>query len=309
MAIRLPIRLRCYAKINLGLLVLGARPDRYHELRTIFQTVSLFDTLEARLERGRTAIDFSCDVSEITGPENLVVRAAAAMAAELRLRGRIHLRLKKNIPMGAGLGGGSSDAAAALRAVAMLAGRSPRPERALEIAASLGADVPFFLLGGTALGLGRGTEVYGLKDIKRQWLVLGYPPVHVKTAEAYRQMDAHRALTESSETHKIYRFCASNWDRKGDRPEFEPVNDFEPVVFATYPKIASLKSFLIRAGASPALLSGSGSAVYGLYGSRQQAEIASRKLEARFPGVRVWVLRTVGRSESSKGVRGPDKRK
>jgi 4-diphosphocytidyl-2-C-methyl-D-erythritol kinase len=197
--------------------------------------------------------------------------------------------LRKRIPMGAGLGGGSSDAAAALRGVVALAGRQIAPLRMLEIAAGLGADVPFFLLGGTALGLGRGTEVYELKDSKREWLVLARPPVHVNTAQAYAQFDAHSSLTERQETNKIYSFCASSWDRRG----VWPVNDFEPVVFASYPQIARLKKWLVAEGASPALMSGSGSAVYGFCGSREKAGKVARKMAAKFPECQVWVLRTV----------------
>ena len=165
----------------------------------------------------------------------------------------------------------------------------------LEIAAGLGADVPFFLLGGTALGLGRGTEVYELPDGKRDWLVLVYPGVCVNTAQAYARLDAQSSLTEQQETNKIYSFCASSWDRRG----VWPVNDFEPVVFASYPQIARLKKWLVAEGASPALMSGSGSAVYGFCGSREKGGRVAKKLAARFPECQVWVLRTVKRSETT----------
>jgi 4-diphosphocytidyl-2-C-methyl-D-erythritol kinase len=315
------VRLKCYAKINLGLRVIGLRPDRYHELRTIFQTVSLFDTLEAWRERGPSRVILQCNIGQIADSANLAARAAVEMAACLKLSGTIHLRLRKRIPMGAGLGGGSSDAAAALRAVAKLAGRAPDPARLLSMAAKLGADVPFFLLGGTALGLGRGTEVYALKDLSRQWLVLVHPPVHVNTAEAYAALDANLdaqesagkpglPLTESPENDKIHSFCTGGlnrqrnwqWDRKRDGSELDfvldLVNDFEPVVFATHPQIARLKKQLIRMGATPALLSGSGSAVYGLCESKRKAQQISRELAARFPEWRVWVLRTVNGREN-----------
>ncbi len=288
---------KCYAKINLGLRVLGLRADRFHELRTIYQTVSLYDTLICARTPG-TGIQFDCDIAEISGPGNLVVRAAAMMAAELRLSGGLRIELRKRIPMGAGLGGGSSDAAAALRAVCRLTGRSPSPKRLLEIAASLGSDVPFFLLGGAALGVGRGTEVYELPDVSRQWMVLAYPGVHVDTARAYRDLDAASSLTETPETDKIHSFCASSWDVRGARPEL--VNDFEPVVLASYPQIARLKKFLVRAGVSAASMSGSGSAVYGLCGGKQQAEAIGRRVSKRFPDCRVWVVRTVGRGEAQK---------
>ena len=244
------------------------------------------------------------------------------MAAQLKLKGAIHLRLHKRIPMGAGLGGGSSDAAAALRAVAKLAGRTPDRARLLSMAAKLGADVPFFLLGGTCLGLGRGTEVYALKDVSRTWLVLVHPPVHVNTAQAYAALDRPRQapqvqenekesarkhvlpLTESPENDKIYSFCGSHGDWQQDRESdwkrdgLELVNDFEPVVFETNPQIARLKKQLIRTGATSALLSGSGSAVFGLCESRRKAQQAGRELAARFPECRVWVLRTVNGRES-----------
>jgi 4-diphosphocytidyl-2-C-methyl-D-erythritol kinase len=327
------VRLKCYAKINLGLRVIGLRPDRYHELRTVFQTVSLFDTLEAWRARGPSRVVLQCNIGQIADSQNLAARAAADMAAQLKLSGTIHLRLHKRIPMGAGLGGGSSDAAAALRAVARLAGRGPDPACQLAMAAKLGADVPFFLLGGTALGLGRGTEVYALKDVSRSWLVLVHPPVQINTAQAYAALDQQRdarqvqenekekrgspvlPLTESPETDKIYSFCARHWDYGRDcrrdwkrdrvgapavawRDRLELVNDFEAVVLETYPQIARLKKQLIRTGAYPALLSGSGSAVYGLCESRRKAQHAGRELAARFPECRVWVLRTVSGSES-----------
>jgi 4-diphosphocytidyl-2-C-methyl-D-erythritol kinase len=299
--------------------VIGLRPDRYHELRTIFQTVSLFDTLDVWRERGpsrRSRVVLQCNIGQIADSQNLAARAAQEMAECLKLSGTIHLRLHKRIPMGAGLGGGSSDAAAALRAVAQLAGRAPGPAQVLAIASKLGADVPFFLLGGTVLGLGRGTEVYALKDVSRQWLVLVHPPVHVSTAQAYAALDSQQAtqesagkrvlsLTEALKNDKIHSFCARRWDlqqldlqQDQKRDGLELVNDFEPVVFATHPQIARLKKQLIRMGATPALLSGSGSAVYGLCDSRRKAQEASREIAARFPECRVWVVRTVNGRES-----------
>jgi len=161
----------------------------------------------------------------------------------------------------------------------------------LEMAAALGSDVPFFLLGGRALGIGRGAEVYGLPAVARQWLVLAWPPIHVDTAHAYKALDgAESALTESLEMHKIYSFCCGDSGSLG--------NDFEPVVFAIYPQIARLKKFLVRAGAFPALLSGSGSAVFGVFENRRKADGVSRKVQARFPDCKVWVLRTVNASEA-----------
>lgn len=293
------LSVKCYAKINLGLRVLGKRADGYHELRTVFQTVALHDLLEVCLEKG-SGVVLECDAAELSGSGNLAVRAAAAMVEELRLRRRVRLILRKKIPWGAGLGGGSSDAAAALRAVAQLSGKRVPLDRLLKLGAALGADVPYFLLGGTALGLGRGTEVYALSDFTggpRRHVVLAFPGVSVNTAAAYADLDRRDAsLTGPSETDKIFSFCTSVWGRQGSRLK----NDFETVVFSAYPQVARLKRLLTRAGASPALLSGSGSAVYGLFDSRSQADRAVQSVKARHPEWSAWLTRMVSRSESEK---------
>ncbi len=287
---------KCYAKINLGLRVLGKRTDGYHELRTVFQTVALHDLLEVRLEKG-SGVALECDAAELSGSDNLAARAAAAMVEELRLRRRVRLILRKRIPWGAGLGGGSSDGAAALRAVAQLAGKPVPLERMLKLGADLGADVPFFLLGGTALGLGRGTEVYALPDFPSRHVALAFPGVGVNTATAYADLDRQDAsLTGPPETDKIFSFCASVWGAQGSRLK----NDFETVVFPAYPQVARLKRLLTRAGASPALLSGSGSAVYGLFDSRTRADRAVQSVKARHPEWSAWLTRMVSRSESEK---------
>jgi 4-diphosphocytidyl-2-C-methyl-D-erythritol kinase len=283
------VRLPCYAKINLSLCVLGRRADGYHELRTVFQTIALHDTLELETGRGPAGIEFHCDTPEISGPQNLAARAAAAMVEELGWRARIAVRLRKRIPMGAGLGGGSSDAAAALRGILRLARKALPRERLLALAASLGADVPFFLLGGTALGLGTGTEVYPLPPFPVRRVVLIYPGIHVSTAQAYAELDRRSSLTPASETDKIFSFCASVGAYRGHRPG----NDFQPVVFSTYPEIARLQKFLSAAGASPALLSGSGSAVFGLFEDRRQAAAVVRGVARRFPQCQVWLTRTL----------------
>ncbi len=156
-------RVEALAKVNLELRVLGRRSDGYHELRTVFQTVSLADTIDiAFTPARRTAISVTSDV-EIPGG-NIMERAAALALEAMRTAGRVEMRLTKRIPMGAGLGGGSSDAAAVLLALPVLAGKALAPAKRMELAAILGSDVPFFLLGGTAVGLGRGTELYPLPD-------------------------------------------------------------------------------------------------------------------------------------------------
>ena len=216
-------RLRALAKINLDLRVLARRPDGYHELRTIFQTISLADTLEISFTPARKT---SIELADNPIPDNLVVRAASALMDAMHSTGRVEMRLKKRIPMGAGLGGGSSDAAAVLLALPVLAGREvPLPDLC-RIGQQLGSDVPFFLLGGTAAGIGRGTELFPLPDVAAQPGVLAAPGIHVSTAEAYRLLDA--SLTTELQENKIFSFQSHAWEWGSRRTA---VNDFEAVVF------------------------------------------------------------------------------
>src|SRR5580692_540760 len=171
------VRLKSLAKVNLDLRVLQKRADGFHELRTVFQTVTLADTIEIEFETARqTKITVEANV-EI--PDNLLVRSAQAIFDELRIHARLHFRLKKQIPMGGGMGGGSSNSAAVLLAVPVLAGRFIPIKKLVEIGANLGSDVPFFLIGGTAVALGRGTEIYGLPDISEDPILMISPGVHV----------------------------------------------------------------------------------------------------------------------------------
>jgi len=171
------------------------------------------------------------------------------------------MQLTKRIPAGAGLGGGSSDAAAILLALPVLAGR-PLPLPALcEIAQELGSDVPFFVLGGTAAGVGRGSEVFPLPDPPRRYGILIASGVHVSTADAYRALSPR--LTTELQQNKMFTFQSLTWDGG-----VSAANDFEAVVFEQHPELAVLKKRLIRAGAAEAMMTGSGSALFGLFPSR-----------------------------------------
>jgi 4-diphosphocytidyl-2-C-methyl-D-erythritol kinase len=277
-------RLLVYAKINLDLRVLCRRPDNYHELRTIFQTISLADSLGIAFTPSRKT-----DI-QVTGPkipDNLIVRAAESCLDAMRLTGQIEFNLVKRIPMGAGLGGGSSDAAAVLMALPVLAGCVLDWPRLLKLGQDLGSDVPFFLLGGTAVALGRGTELYPLPDRRPQAGVVIAPDVHVSTTEAYRLLSAQ--LTSKPQQNKIVSFQSSVWGGSaGDRNTAETPsgeNDFESVVFEQYPALKSIKLHLRKLGANPALMSGSGSAVFGLFPERAyvQRAIQSFGKERVFP--------------------------
>jgi len=188
------IRIPAYAKVNLRLEVLGKRADGYHELRTIFQTVGLHDTLEFRSSR-HPGISLQIQGNEALAKEemekNLVYRAVDALRRESRVRPGVEITLQKKIPAGRGLGGGSSDAAAALLGYLQFTRQKFETPRLLDIASSLGADVPFFLFGGTALGISRGEEIYPLPDARRLTLLIVSPKeIHVPTPDAYRWLHA-----------------------------------------------------------------------------------------------------------------------
>ncbi|MDE0264999.1 MAG: 4-(cytidine 5'-diphospho)-2-C-methyl-D-erythritol kinase [Bryobacterales bacterium] len=295
------LRLRAYAKVNLFLRVLGKRPDGFHDIRTLFQTVSLSDSLGVRLTPGgQPAVKLTCSREDLQGEDNLAWRAADLMLRRTGLAAQIEITLDKAIPSGAGLGGGSSDAAAVIRAVASMLPARPGAQALLEVAAELGSDVPFFLLGGSAIGTGRGTELKPLSDLRPTALAIAQPGVEVSTAWAYRALEEHRAaLTPDSDTGKIEGSDLScNTPSGGPLPGSSDgmVNDFESVVFRRYPLIAALKERLQALGAQPALMSGSGSAVFGVFESYQSARLVARTLRAE--GFAAWPAEYVDRAAS-----------
>ncbi len=288
------------AKVNLGLRVLYRRADDFHEIRTVFQTISLADKLELEYRRGGKArsVDLTCNRPELSGPQNLAARAALRLLEATGSRGRVRLRLTKRIPVGAGLGGGSSDAAAVLLALGSLLRPEPDWELLHRVAEELGSDVPYFLVGGRALGAGRGTDVYAIPDISPQWMIVVAPGVEVSTAEAYRRLSPR--LTTASYDDKIDRFYSSfsalERGPGGLARDFRVglENDFEPVVFRMHPELEKLKARLKRLGARPALLCGSGSALFGMFAGREQALRARNSLE--LDDGCCFVVKTVGRS-------------
>ncbi len=272
-------RVGALAKINLDLRVLYRRPDGFHELRTVYQTVSLADTLDVVFRPARRSSLIVESRPEI--PDNLVTRAAGLLMDSAPIRGEIRIALHKRIPMGAGLGGGSSDAAAVLLALPVLAGVELPLERLIELASRLGSDVPYFLLGGRAIGLGRGCELYPLPERRGGWALLVVPEIHVSTAEAYQALA--RTLTAESAHPIINSFQSLLWGQDWsacDAP-LDGRNDFESVVLRRYPSLAEIKRRLSRQGAQVALLSGSGSAIFGLFANRRQAQAARRAFPER----------------------------
>jgi 4-diphosphocytidyl-2-C-methyl-D-erythritol kinase len=282
------VRLPAFAKVNLRLHVLGRRPDGYHELRTIFQSITLHDVLELSKLRGRS-IELEIDDPALpNGRENLVYRAIEAMRRELNYRGGIHARLSKQIPVARGLGGGSSDAAAAIIGMLRLTGKKMPLARAVEIGSQLGADVPFFLFGGRALGVNRGDELYPLPDGPKYSVIVVSPKaIAVSTRDAFQWISSE--LTKRKSPTKISSFCALCWSRQ----EVPLANDFEGPVFRRHPRLAAIKRELLRQGATEAALAGSGSAVFGLFRSPAQA----RRSAFGFPEDQAFVIETINRED------------
>ena len=287
-----------FAKINLGLRVLGKRSDGFHELRTVFQTISLADRVRVGYRRStRRQTTLRCDVAELENDRNLAARAAERLLGAAAAGGRVEIALCKKIPRGAGLGGGSSDAAAVLLALAALMRPAPPAAELFAAAEDLGSDVPFFLVGGRAVGLGRGEEVYPLPEGPRRRLVVVAPADAVDTTEAYRALAARRGAELTPDRHRliIKTFHSGiSAPRLGDPGLAEaPINDFEDVIFSELPQLAAWKARLLRSGADPALMSGSGSALYGVFRDGQAARKAFDRLR-RF-GERVFLASTVSR--------------
>jgi 4-diphosphocytidyl-2-C-methyl-D-erythritol kinase len=280
------LSLRAPAKINLNLRILGRRPDGYHDLESVVQTITLHDTLTIGLEGDSLAL--VVDAPGVpAGPENLVWRAAEKLLkhrAPNAPRG-VLLTLTKRIPAGAGLGGGSSDAAATLVGLDRLLGLGLPPGVLQEHAAALGSDVPFFLTGGTAVLGGRGTEVLPLDDLPPRDLLIVHPGRPLSTAAVYAQVQ--EPLTLAGKPARISRFGRIpvdllSWVRAG--------NDLEPHAERLCPDIVRAKAMLASTGAVACAMTGSGSAVFGVYDDAETAAAAALRVPDGFQVVRCRTL-------------------
>jgi 4-diphosphocytidyl-2-C-methyl-D-erythritol kinase len=299
---------RAHAKINLDLRVLGTRVDGFHELRTVFQAVALHDTVTCVPRDGPLAIE--CDTAGVPlDSGNLVWKAADVLWRSIRRQGPprdVLIRLDKRIPLQAGLGGGSADAAATLLALVRLWRVPVRASQLTDIAATLGADVPFFLSGGTALGLGRGDEVYPLTDLPRHWIVLVIPGFGVSSADAYKWYDEERDLGRGPSAREP-QHVPGPWPSRAA----QMINDLEAPIARHHPEIDLMKIALRRAGALAAAMSGSGSTVFGLFQRRRDAVAAVTRLSGA-AGWRVLLTESLdrgsyGRSQHPRAIR-PDRR-
>lgn len=280
------MKARAYAKINLGLEVLFRRSDGYHEIRTILQTVDLYDRLSFQLRD--SGVELVTDDPDLPTDEgNLVVRAARMLAEEVEEARGAYVELEKTIPAGRGLGGGSSDAAMALLALNELWEAGLSELDLFRLAARIGMDVPFFLVGGAALGMGRGEEIFPLDCQHEVPIVLILPDFAISTADAYGNL----ILTKREPSLKLRDLALSYL---GGRKELlDLVNDLEFATLDYTPAIHKYKEQLLELGASSSLMSGSGSAVFGIFDHEALARSAAARLETQ--GIRAIATCTLNR--------------
>lgn len=286
------LRARSYAKVNLGLEVLGLRDDGYHELRTLFQTIDFHDDIVLRpLARG-AGVRVTCDHPLVPcDGSNLAVRAAVDLQRYAGVDHGVEITIRKRIPVGGGLGGGSSNAATVLLALDTLWGLGLGPAGLHRLAVRLGADVPYFLVGGTALGLARGDEVYPLHEQVEGHFVVVDAGIHVSTKAVFDRVDA--GLTPRENSNSIFYFVSRGLEGEGAYRLLS--NDLEPAALDEAPvlreKAARVRGVLSHFGARLAALSGSGASYFGLFDSARPAGRARRALETE--GLRAHVARAL----------------
>lgn len=256
--------IRAYAKLNIRLKITGRRPDGYHELVSIMVPVSLFDALELAINASRE-IDLSCQgLPAGKSEENLAYLAAQAFFSFTGIARGLSIKLIKNIPVGAGLGGGSSDAASVLLSLNEMFSNPLTLKELLKIAAGLGADVPFFLYSSPCIATGIGDILEPIKDWPEIWYVIVTPPLHVSTSWVYSNVRLKLTTGE-------YEFILNSLEKEPLDVLSILENDLESVTCSCYPVINELKKLLFDAGAEGALMSGSGPSVFGVFDSRSSA--------------------------------------
>ena len=286
-----------FAKINLLLRVVGKRTDGFHEICTIFQTVSLCDYLSFSRDK---KIILTCDDKKIPVDDvNLIVRAAKLLRENYKVKTGAKIHLEKKIPAPGGLGGGSSNAAAALLGLVNLWRIKIDFEDLCGIGAQLGSDVPFFFYGGTALGTGRGTEVFSLENFAENYILIVTPKVDVSTDEAFARLDAPDLTNKGSKS--ILKICRDEVNSLYLR-QSNLKNDFERVIFEIEPEVARAKQRLFDCGAKRALMSGSGASVFGIFKTGEQREnaLVALKSEKKW---RVFPAETVSRPAYQKSLK------
>jgi len=267
------LSLKSHAKINLFLEVLWKRDDGYHEIESLIQKISLCDNI--LLENRPKGITILCPNKEIDIPSNrnnLAYKAARLLITKFNIKKRISITIDKKIPVGAGLGGGSSNAASVLKGLNQLWNIGLTNEQMQELGAEIGSDVPFFINGGTALVKGRGVKIHTWFTVPKIWLVLAVPNISVSTKWAYGRLD--RNLTKNINSARLPRL---------EKLQFKDIvdnlfNRLEGVVIKEYPLIGVIKEKMIACGANGALMSGTGSAVFGIVSRKDKAYKIAEKI-------------------------------
>lgn len=326
------VTVRSFSKINLGLFIGPPRPDGFHDLRTVYQTIALHDRVTVTVGSGAGIEIRSRDSRVPTDESNTCYRIIEASLVALGLRKRVKIEIEKWLPVQGGLGGASGNAVAALLGLERALKKIISGRDRLRLAAEVGSDLPLFLVGGTVLGVGRGEEVYPLPDLPQTPCVIATPEISVSTPRAFAEWDqmadsrkeggvsapnsattAKLTLSAPSDRMNVFsrKLCA--WlsgsvssgasARRGGRAEISLLdlvrtgieNDFEQVVFPKYPELCEVKRVLVKSGAIYASLSGSGSAVYGLFPSRETARRAAARLAKE--GVPAVATTTLNRTQ------------
>ncbi len=335
----MPVTVHSFAKINLGLAIGPSRPDGFHSLRTIYQSISMSDTIKVDVQRG-TGLEIRCRDTRVPCDEtNTCWRVAERVMKTLKKRGKVVITIDKKLPVQGGMGAASSNAVAAMFALEKALKATLEPEQRLRIAAEVGSDLPLFLIGGTVLGMGRGEEVYPLEDLPVLHLVVVTPEIGVSTPRSFADWDAMHATAagkrstsgltapDSSATIDLFSQRVFAWltaglpraaagstagvpTKSGGRAETPLLdlvragieNDFESVVFHKHPELREVKRGLERTGAQYASLSGSGSTVYGLFASAELAKAAAQKLVEG--GITAYPASTLTRPQYWRGMFG-----
>ncbi len=284
------MRIKSFAKINLGLEVIRKREDNYHEIRTLFQTIDFSDALQFLPASNNKILLKGDDKSIPWGKENLIFKAAALLKERFSISEGIEIHAKKNIPPGKGLGGGSSNAAMTLFALNKVWELHLESKDLMELGKMLGADVPFFLEGGLCLGLDRGDNIVPLPDLDTIPCILALPSFSILTAQVYSQFRS--SLTSEDKDSKIIRFLE---DRKFGLLE----NRLEETIFSLYPQLKAIRSLLRRQGSGLSLVSGTGSAVFGLFRDRGGAEKCLTELKKSCPSL---LINTLSREQYRRSI-------
>lgn len=296
--LRNPFKLPAFAKINWFLRVLGKRDDGFHELCTVFQTVSLCDYLSFSES---DELQLSCNLPDLpTDENNLILKAAERLQKHFGQKKGARIHLEKRIPSPGGLGGGSADAAVALLGLARLWNRRISRHDLCQIGQELGADVPFFFYGGTAAATGRGTEIHPIDELEEKFMLLVTPPVSVSTAAAYGKLNAPRLTNPDSKS--ILKICFDEAETLKSR-QSELKNDFEKTIFGIAPEIERVKETLLTLGAERALMSGSGASVFAIFENEETRQATIKALE----GEQTWrqfAVATISREKYRDALRG-----